>query len=134
MDLIEYKDFDNFFYYGQGDFEIEQKSNVLSSIIQPNRSLFYNRFYDSAGIHQYENNPSAITMQILLPFAIVSALSKMNSVVSNGENGIDRRIAISQNLVKVSIGKNGQIDIAIQFILFANIDTIQSVSLSMGGF
>ncbi len=134
MDLTQYKDFDNFFYYGQGDFEIEQKSNVLSTVVQPSRSLFYDRFYDSAGIHQYENNPSSITIQILIPYAIVSALAKMNSIVSNGENGLDRRIAVSQNLIKVNIGKDGQINISIQFILFSNINSAQNVSLPMGGF
>ena len=134
MDLTEYKDFDNFFYYGQGDFETEQKSNVLSTVIQPNRSLFYDRFYDSVGIHQYENNPSSIVMQILIPFAIVSALSKMNMIVSNGENGLDRRVAVSQNLIQVELGNNGQIDISIQFISFININSIQNVSLPVGGF
>ena len=132
MSLEESKDFDNFYYYGQGNLEQETESDILSLLAQPQRSLYYNRFYESAGIHRFENHPIAIMIQTLLPFAIVDAIAKRNSIISNGESGTDRRVAVSQNLINVKKGASGEMNVQIEYILYSNINARQNISVPLG--
>lgn len=127
--IEQLKDFDNFFYYGQGDLKREIESDIHSIVNQETRSLYYNRDNDSAGLDQYENTPNSIVQSVLIPYNIVSALSKRNVNVGNGQNGSkDRRIAVSQNSVKIN-NKENFIDVSIFYIaLFDIADTQNTIA------
>lgn len=128
------KDFDLFFYYGQNDLDTETRHDVLCNLMQPKRSFFYNRSNDSCGITNYENKPVGLSMQVLLPYDIVSSISKRNQYVSNGENeSKDRRVAISQSLIKINFGLRGEVDVTVLYIPLATLkQTDVSVSLNIG--
>lgn len=114
------KDFDIFYYHGQGDLLDEIKSDVYQVVTQPIKSLYYNRTNDSAGIDQYENMPNTIAQVVLIPYSIVSALSSRNLYVGDGQNSTkDRRVAISQNYIKVS-NKENEMDIKVFYIPLIN--------------
>lgn len=126
-------DFDMFFYYGQNNLDIETRHDVMLNLMQPKRSLLGNRSLDSAGVSDYENTPSGISLKINLPFDIVESLSKRNQYVSNGENGSkDRRIAVSQSTVRVEQDSQGNIDVTVQYIPFVNFKQTESLSIALG--
>jgi len=128
MSIEQLKDFDNFFYYGQGDLKREIESDIHSIVNQNVRSLYYNRDNDSAGLDQYENTPNAIVQSVLIPYNVVSALSKRNVNVGNGQNGSkDRRIAVSQNSVKID-NKENFIDVSIFYIALFDIANTQNTT------
>jgi hypothetical protein len=128
------QDLDLFFYYGQNDLEIETKSDVLANIMQPKRSLFYNRALDSSGVQDYENMPAGLTLRINLPYDIVNSLSKRNQFVSNGENGSkDRRIALSQATIRTEIdSKLGNVNVTILYIPLADFKQTQNLQFNLG--
>jgi len=131
MSVEELKDFDNFFYYGDGDLGMEIESDIHQIVNQNIRSLFYNRNNDSAGIDEYENTPNTIILSVLIPYNIVSALSKRNIHVGDGQNGTkDRRIAVSQNSVKMVNSKNN-IDISIFYVLLGNVSVTQKTLVNL---
>jgi hypothetical protein len=127
-DISQFKDFDNFFYYGYGNLEIETKSDIFQNIMQPKRSLFYDRDQDSAGISIYENKPNSLYMYVNLPYDIVTSLSKRNQVVSNGDNEYpDRRIATSQSIIEVKI-ENSQTYVTVNYIPLSDFRQTSAIS------
>lgn len=132
-DIKILKDFDLFFYYGQNDLDIETKHDVMSNLMQPKRSLFYDRALDSAGISDYENVPEGLIMRINLPYAIVNSLAHRNQFVSNGENGNrDRRIAVSQSEIIIDFdSQKGNVDVSVYYYPLANFKQTQ-MSFSVG--
>jgi hypothetical protein len=127
-DVNQFKDFDNFFYYGYGNLEVETKSDILQNIMQPKRSLFYDRSQDSAGIPGYENRPNSLYMQINLPFDIATSLGKRNQVVSNGDGDYpDRRIATSQAIIQVKIDKE-QTKVTVNYIPLSDFRQTSAIS------
>lgn len=131
-------DLDIFFYYGQNSLEIETKSDLLLTLLQPKRSLFYNRSLDSAGIQDYENRPDGISLRINLPFDIVSVLSQRNQFVSNGESGNrDRRIAISQSTISIEVErsdpkKRGYITVSVLYIPLSDFKQTENLQIGLG--
>lgn len=127
------KDFDIFFYYGKNKLEIETKSDLMQNLIQSKRSLFYDRSLDSAGVSDYENNPVGLTLRVGLPYDIVKSIGKRNQFVSNGESGYrDRRVAVSQNTIKINTDNNGNVDITILYIPLADFKQTESLSIGLG--
>ena len=132
VDLKVLKDFDIFFYYGQNELEIETKSDLLQNIMQPKRSLFYDRALDSAGIHDFENQPEGLTLRINLPYSIINSLSKRNQFVSSGENNSrDRRIALSQSTIKIENNIKGEINVSVLYIPLADFKQTQNLQVSL---
>jgi hypothetical protein len=120
-DLQELKDFDIFFYYGKNSLENETKSDIFQNILQPERSLLYNRSQDSSGVRRFENTPNTIQIKILLPFAIVNSLAKRNLTVTNGDKEtIDRRIAVSQSTVRLEQNQ-GNVNLSVFYIPFSTL-------------
>lgn len=132
------QDFDIFFYYGHNELEIETKSDLLANLLQPKRSLFYNRSLDSAGIQDYENQPDGLTLRVNLPYDVVISLSKRNQYVSNGENGSrDRRVALSQSTVRIEsdkkdIQRKGNINVTVLYIPLADFKQTESLRVGLG--
>ena len=133
-DVSELKDFDNFFYYGQGDLSRETRHDVLLTLLQPGRSLYYSRDLDSAGIDGFENSPNTIGLTVLIPYNVVKALAKRNQFVGNGDGGtVDRRVAVSQNTVRVRSNKNvGELNVTVQYVPLANLNEGTEVSAPLG--
>lgn len=110
------KDFDIFFYYGQNDLLTEIKSDVMANIMQGKRSLFFNRHLDSSGIQEYENAPISLLLQTKIPYDIVNSIALRNQYVSNGEGDLpDRRVAITQNNIKLNSDKKGSLDVVVYY-------------------
>lgn len=106
-DVEQYRDFDIFFFYSFNDLEIETRSDILANILQPKRSLFYDRSQDAAGAPSYENRPNGLYLQVNLPYDIVTSLAKRNQVVSNGTgDNPDRRVAVSQATIRIESEKD----------------------------
>lgn len=130
--IEEQIDFDNFFYFGEGDLGEEIASDLLSIIVQPKRSLFYSRSKNSAGIDEYENNPNTVLLRILLPYDIISAVAVRNSIVGNGQNGTkERRIATSQDQVKIFQNGNN-LDASVFYIPYYNLGQKRQVGFQVG--
>lgn len=132
----EYKmlsDLDLFFFYGEpgSDILMETESDILAGVLQPKRSLFYNR-RDSAGVTGRENMPNSLVLSIMTKYDITTWNAFRNQNVSDGENGTpDRRVAISQETV--SIRQDGQeMDVLIEFIPFNNMKTKGKVTSPLG--
>lgn len=125
-------DFDMFFYYGQNELDLETRHDVMLNLMQPKRSLLGNRSMDAAGVSDYENIPSGVSLRINLPYDIVESLSKRNQYVSNGENGSrDRRVAVSQSSVLIKQDAQGNVDVTVLYIPFANFKQTESLSISL---
>jgi len=130
MNVEQYADFDNFFYYGNGDLNVETASDLLQLVVQRKRSLLYSRSRNSAGV--MENSPNSISMKILLPFDIVSSVSNRNLTTGNGQNGSkERRVAISQNQVKIN-QKGSESDISVFYVPFSDIKQKNKVGFQIG--
>ena len=63
MNTSDLKDFDIFFYYDQGNVDLEIASDVMAGLIQPKGTLLYNR-QDGSGISSYENLPTGLLLSI----------------------------------------------------------------------
>jgi hypothetical protein len=131
MDLAieQFADFDMFFYYGSGKLENETKSDIFQNLMQQKRSLFYDRYYDSAGIKQYENRPNSFDLRINMPYDIVTSISKRNTVVSAGENDRpDRRIALSQSTIRIENSKKN-LKVSVLYIPLATFKQTDQISV-----
>jgi hypothetical protein len=117
--IQELANWDLFFYYGKSEPETESLFDLYLMLLQPKRSLYYNR-KESAGLTEYENNPNDLNLQIFARFEIANAVAYKNSVVVNGTEGTrDRRIAVSQNSIGFE-AKNGNLDVQILYFLYAD--------------
>lgn len=130
-DLIaQITDWDNFFYYGDGELEDECEFDLYQLLLQPKRSLYYNR-RESAGVTEYENNPNSLSLQVNARYEIASAIAYRNSIVVNGSNNTkDRRMAVSQNTIGFE-ARNGDLNIKILYILYSNFENPQDKSFPL---
>lgn len=119
--FTQFASMEYFFYYGENTIELanECKSDLISLLVQPKRSMFFNRSA-GAGIKDFENFPIGLMMQIGIPYAVASAIANRNAYVSDGTNSKfpDRRIATAQNVVSFSSDDNGNVDLGIQYIIY----------------
>lgn len=128
----EIKSWDNFFYYGQNDFNLELEHELMLLLLQPLRSLLYNN-QESGGISGYENFPNGLTLQIYGRFTISSAVAWKNRQISDGTNGsIDRRIAVSQNSINFKVDR-GELDVEVTYIPYADYSKYQTFTVNIGG-
>ena len=109
---------DTFFYYGQGTVEDENQQDILMLVKQPLKSLFYDRQF---GCDTKYNFPMSAISQALVAYSVANAIAIRNQNVSDGTNGTyDRRVAASQNAITVDDGKNGERNITILYINYAD--------------
>lgn len=114
-------DFDLFYYYGQNDLQLENQSDLMSGLLQPKRSLFYNR-KDGCGISDKENFPNTSLLKIALIYDIINWIEYRNSYVQNGSDNLfsDRRIFASQNYIEFKSDNKGNLDINVLYIPASN--------------
>lgn len=124
---------DNFFYYGQNDFDLELESDLMMLLLQPGRSLFYNN-QESAGISDYENYPNDLILQIYGRYSIAAAIAWKNRQISDGSNNTkDRRIAVSQNFIKFK-ADGGNLDISVVYIPYSQYNKFKTMNARIGGY
>jgi len=130
--IAELGDMDIFFYHGQNDLELEIEHDIISGLIQPKRSLFYNRA-DGAGIGEYEGHPNTIIMEVGLKYDMINWIARRNQIVGDGNSGTkDRRVVASQNSIK-TIRTGDRIDIQLLYIPIYKIDQPVVTSIPIGG-
>lgn len=101
MDYGRSSDVDNFFFSGEVDIDTQITSEVLQSLMQPKRSMFFNRSF-GAGIPDYENKPLTAQLQIGMAYDIITGIARRNQEVPNGSDGTtDYRAVASQSGVVV---------------------------------
>jgi hypothetical protein len=131
MNSINLADWDIFFYYGQLDTDLEIKSDLLAGIMQPKRSMFYNRA-DGAGASDYENYPNTLLLQVGLRYDIANWVNYNNTQCSDGTNDtIDRRVAVSQNSMEFTAVRDA-LNINVYYIRYADMYALQSVNTRIG--
>lgn len=128
-DTEKLKDFDNFFYYGLGDLGDEIKSDLLQLLLQPQRSLFYSRDRNSAGVKKYENWPGGVNMEVSIRFDIVSAIGRRNLSVS--ADNPNRQVATSQGQIIIN-QERGQADITVSYIALKDYRQSDTITIPLG--
>lgn len=127
----EISDINVFFFYGTLSDEIETEHNLMAGLLQPERSLYYDRS-DSVGVGSYENHPNNLILQIQLRFQIANWVNFFNSYTGDGSSGSkERRLAISQFSILFE-QTNDNLDMDILYIPFSNYTQIKSVKTSIG--
>lgn len=134
INLTSLSDIDAFFFYGQNDPQLENESDLVRGLVQPKRSLFYNR-QDGCGISSRENMPNSLTLEIGLRYDVVNWVSLRNNRVSDGSEGTrDRRLAVSQNTISFRRdAKRGNVDVNVGYIPFADIKNSGNVQAPILG-
>ena len=73
----------SFFYYGMMPLDDEVHDDVLMTISQPRRSLFYARNKGS-GVPEFENAPTSASVVTMLKYEVANALAERNLSVTDG--------------------------------------------------
>jgi hypothetical protein len=129
-DIDKITDFDNFFYHGTGNLDDEIKSDLMITMLQPKKSLYYSRNDNSAGIKEYENQPQSVNLDIGLRYDIVSAIGKRNLNVSRDTP--NRQVAASQS--QIVITRSGDtVDISILYLPLKDFRKPDSLTIPLGG-
>lgn len=122
---------DYFFYYDNLPKKDIIQFEVMQGIIQPSRSLYYDR-QDSCGIDAMENDPQSISTSIFVKYKIINWIAYRNSYVTDGNNNTtDKRIAASQNTINIE-NTTGVMNIAVYYISMDDIS--QQNQLQVGKF
>lgn len=128
-EINKLSDFDVMFFYGQNDLALENSSDVMAGIIQPKRSLYYNR-QDGCGVSDRENYPNSIILVIGIRYDIIKWVSYRNNQVS--EDSPDRRVAVSQSVIEFKQDNKGNLDVNVKYIPFADINSPDQLSVPIG--
>lgn len=131
FELEVLSDLDAFFYYGEqgSDLLLETESDLLAGIMQPKRTLYYNR-RDSSGVPEKENFPNSFILAISTRYDITNWNAFRNTQVSDGSKGNpDRRVAISQNSIEIVQNQKGEMNVQIGFIPFDKFTQRKTLSL-----
>lgn len=131
FELEVLSDLDILFYYGEqgSDLLLETESDLLAGIMQPKRTLYYNR-RDSSGVPEKENFPNSFILAISTSYDITNWNAFRNTQVSDGSKGNpDRRVAISQNSIEIEQNKKGEMNVNVGFIPFDKFTQQKTLSL-----
>jgi len=129
--LDQTSDINVFFYYGTLSDEIETEHNLMTGLLQPERSFYYNRS-DSVGVDSFENHPNNLILQIMLRFQIANWINFYNSYTGDGSGlSKERRLAVSQFSIMFE-QSNDNLDIELLYIPFADYTNVKSVKTGIG--
>ena len=129
--LDEISDINIFFYYGALSDELETEHNLMTGLLQPERSLYYNRS-DSVGVDSFENHPNNLMLQIQLRFQIANWINYYNSYTGDGTGlSKERRLAISQFSIMFEQNLDN-LDIEILYIPFSDYTQLKSIKTGVG--
>lgn len=129
--LDEISDINIFFYYGTLSDELETEHNLMTGLLQPERSLYYNRS-DSVGVDSFENHPNNLMLQVQLRFQIANWINYYNSYTGDGTGSSkERRLAISQFSIMFEQNLDN-LDIEILYIPFSEYSQLKSIKTGVG--
>ena len=128
---------EGFFFWGTLPIQQEVSEDILTGVMQPKRSMYYNRDY-GAGLPEYENSPISLVTIVTMRLEVAKFFSLRNSRVTTGQlvNGIqypDRRAATSQTAVNVVDEGGGGLAVDIPFFMLADVSGLKSVKTPIGG-
>ena len=127
----ELSDINIFFFYGTLPLELETEHNLMSGLVQTERSMYYNRS-DSVGIDSFENHPNNLILQILLRFQIANWVNFYNSYTGDGTGkSKERRVAISQFSISFEQLED-RLSLDVLYIPFSDYSQIKSLKKSVG--
>jgi len=117
----------HFFAWGTEPLADEVQADLELGMVQPKRSLFYDRSY-GAGVPDRENGPVSAVGLVGIKYDVASFVALRNSRVSDGSGGTrDRRVAASQSTVDVTIKKNsGEVGVHLGYISYADLSSMKS--------
>jgi hypothetical protein len=121
----------SFFYWDQAPLADVTADDVLAGLVQPKRSLFYSRSY-GAGISDYEAAPISLSMMVMLRYEAARFMAIRNGLVTDGNDGPDRRAATSQDLVTVQQDGAG-LDVVVPYVMLADMAQPRAASITVGG-
>ena len=124
---------DILFYHDSIDVRTQVEADITLMLCQPKFSMFYNRQYGSE-VPLDENIPNSSTAQIKLRADVVKAFALRNKRVTSGVGGtVDRRAWTSQSVIWIDQDpSNGEVDLAVQYILSSDLTQMQSVKVGGG--
>jgi hypothetical protein len=118
----------HFFAWGTEPLADEVQADLELGMVQPKRSLFYDRSY-GAGVPDRENGPVSAVGLVGIKYDVASFVALRNSKVSDGSGGTrDRRVAASQSTVDVTVKKTGEVDVHLGYILYSDMSSMKSAS------
>jgi hypothetical protein len=121
-----------FFYAGTMPLVDEVSDDLTVGLVQPRKSLFYNRGY-GCGISGYESFPTSLTSQVSIKYEAARLFAVRNNVVTSGQDGFpDRRAVTSQPLINV-VKEESSYSLSVQYILMADMTRSRSITVPMGG-
>jgi hypothetical protein len=124
-------DMNIFFGYGQYPLDLETESDIMLELMQPKRSMFYNRSAGS-GVFDYENYPNTLVMEIMIRFDIVKSLYRRNTVCGDGTNGTKEcRVALSQSSIEIERDE-GNVNVSVGYISYGDFKNLKQVQLPVG--
>lgn len=130
--MADVSDISNFFYYGINDLRDELRHDIVQGVLQPKNTLFYGREF-GAGATDFENYPNGLIFQISLRFAIVDFIARRNGQVSDGTNNTrDRRVAVSQNSIRITQDEEGNVNVDIYYVPFADYQNPDTITIPLG--
>jgi hypothetical protein len=116
----------HFFAWGTELLADEVQADLELGMVQPKRSLFYDRSY-GAGVPDCENGPVSAVGLVRIKYDVASFVALRNSRVSDGSGGTrDRRVAASQSTVDVAVGRAGEVDVHLGYVMFADMRSMKS--------
>lgn len=122
---------DYLFFYDDIDVAQMNEHDLMELLQQPRRRLFYNR-NSGVGVHESENYPNGIALQVGLRYDIVNGIAIRNTLVTDGSQGQkDRRVAASSESIGIT-QKSGEADIQVYYLNLFNYSEVQSVNFPLG--
>jgi hypothetical protein len=122
---------DWFFYWGQMSLDDEVREDIRAVVIQPRKSIFYDRSYGSA-VGEAENSGSQLVKQIGARYSAVQAIALRNGRVTDGTNGPDRRVLTSQAIIGIEDTENG-FNLEVYYTPMSGTRRVQKVVAPIGG-
>ena len=111
---------DLFFFYDTIGIEQSNEAELVTAVMQPKKSMFYNRRF-GAGVSESTNYPNTIAMIVGIPYDIIDSIAIRNTQVVDGtRKQKDRRLASSQGAISLSQDKDGGIEVRLSYINFFN--------------
>lgn len=124
---------DGFFFYGEPGSDINEEidTDVQSSVIQPKRSLFFNRQF-GCDITKRENHPNTAILMLTTRYDIVNSVAFLNTTYPDQQGSPrDRRVAVGQTNINFTSSSDG-INLEVKYIKFSSARKASSVNIPVG--
>jgi len=124
---------DQFFFYGEpgSDVNKEIDTDVQFAVIQPKRSLYFNRQF-GCDITKRENHPNTAILMLTTRYDIVSSIAFINTTYPDQQGSPkDRRVAVGQTNINFRSSGDG-ISLEVKYIKFSSARKANNINLPVG--